>query len=528
MQELEGRATAAGLAHPQMIENAGRAIAESVRRLVPELAGKRIAVLVGSGNNGADGMVAGAALAQAGAQVGVYLVKPRSADDLYVSRLRQLGSLVASADQDQRHRVLKNLIGSSHILIDAVLGTGFRLPLGAEVASVLSVAKSALDEAGRRPLIISVDCPSGVDCDTGQAAPEVLPADHTIALAAAKVGLLRFPAASLAGQIQVADIGIPGDPEAAIQWVEAEDIRRTLPRSLAHGHKGTYGRVLVIGGSANYPGAPVLAGLGAYRAGAGLVVLAVPSPVQIVSGGRLVEATWLLLPHETGVISVPAVDVLRPQVGSADCVVIGPGLGTESITSDFLTRLLGLGGEGEASRIGFRRPRQESAATEPPKLGGVVVDADALKLLARHDGWWKSLPRGTILTPHPGEMAILRGVEVSAVQADRLTMAARAAAEWSVTLVLKGAYTVVASPGKTAVIPFATRGLAHAGTGDVLAGAIAALRAQGLAAHAAAVAGAYLHGLAGTLARPGEEESVLAAEVAEALPRALRRARGDR
>jgi NAD(P)H-hydrate epimerase len=240
----------------------------------------------------------------------------------------------------------------------------------------------------------------------------------------------------------------------------------------------------------------------------------------MAGASRLVEATWLLLPHETGVVSSAGTEVVRSALEGVDCLLIGPGMGTEETTGDFLSRLFGISREGASSRIGFLRSKEDASA-ESARIRSLVVDADGLKLLSAFPVWWKALPPGSILTPHPGEMAIMLNEDIGSIQADRIGTARRAAEQWGHTVVLKGAYTVVASPGRTAVIPFATRGLAHAGTGDVLAGVLAALRAQGVPAHEAAVAGAYLHGLAGAKVRKGEEESLLASEVADGLSAAM-------
>jgi len=282
-----------------------------------------------------------------------------------------------------------------------------------------------------------------------------------------------------------------------LEVVTPEMVRGWLPARPPDAHKGTFGRALIVAGSANYTGAARLAGAAAVRTGAGLVTVALPASIHRAVAATLSEATYLLLPHELGVLAEPAVEVLAEQAGRYDAMLLGPGLGQEKETAEFLTALL----RGRERRpVGFLRTGE--TAVQPIPLPPLVVDADGLNLLARMDGWPTRIPSGSILTPHPGEMARLMGCSVADVQADRVAVARRQAREWGHVVVLKGAFTVVAAPdGRTVLEPFANPALATGGTGDVLAGIIVALRAQGLGPFEAAAAGAYLHGLTGELAR---------------------------
>lgn len=526
MRRMEESARKSGLTEDQMMENAGRAVAAEILRRWPNLEGVRVAALVGSGHNGGDGLIAAEVLAEAGAQVGVYLVLPRKEKDPWVTRLQGRGLLVARADQDQRHRVLRNLVTSAQVILDAVLGTGARLPLEEGVGEALQVAGTAIRERPDPPFLVAVDCPSGVDCDTGQAAEEVLEADLTVTIAAAKPGLLVGRGSAKVGELVVADIGIPELPESdgtpVIRLTAAQDARRLLPRRPRQGHKGTFGRVLVVAGSINYPGAAGLAARAAYRVGAGLVTLASPAPLQALLAPTLPEATWLLLPHQMGVIAEGGADVLAREMGKTQAIVFGPGFGQQEATVAFVESVFGARLAVAGGRIGFLHrgaiPQGPAVSFSP-----CVVDADGLKLLGRLPDWPARLPAGSVVTPHPGEMALLTGMTTEEIQADRIATALRFADQWKCVVVLKGAFTVVAAEGKANVMPFATTALAHAGTGDVLAGAVAGLIAQGLAPFQAATLGAYLHGEAGERAglRIGSERSVLAGEVADSLPQAL-------
>lgn len=527
MQAFEKQADEGGLSYGQMMENAGRSVAEAILNRLPSLAGQRVVILAGSGNNGGDGLVAGHHLSEAGAEVSVYLATARGDDDPHLERLKERGLLIAEAGEDQRHRVLKNSLAGADVVIDALLGTGLRLPLRGGVQEVLASVQSALGARESRPFVVAVDCPSGLDCDNGDIAQETLAADLTVTLAAAKQGLLRFPGAEKVGELVVGDIGMTEQKtdigKVELELATAEAVIEWLPRRRRNSHKGTFGTAVVAGGSITLPGAAVLAGWGAYRVGAGLVTLAVPSSVQSLLAPQLPEATWILLPHEMGLLNENAVDVLVKELDGVAALALGPGLGWDDPTEDFLTKLFSLGRSSARGKIGFvagEAVEGEGSAPLPP----LVVDADALKLLVKVEDWPKRLPPAAVLTPHPGELAIMTGEAKEDLQEDRVATAQKYAAEWGHVLVYKGAFTVIAAPdGRTSVLPFATSALATAGTGDVLAGAILGFRAQGLAAYEAAVLGGYVHGRAGEMAAMalGSEAAVVAGDVADCLADAM-------
>jgi NAD(P)H-hydrate epimerase len=376
-------------------------------------------------------------------------------------------------------------------------------------------------------LVVAVDCPSGIDCDSGAAAPEVIPAELTVTMAAIKQGLLCFPAFNYVGEIQLVGIGLDENLPAyqAVQRfvVDAESVFSLLPERPLDAHKGTFGTALVVGGSLNYTGAVYLAGRAAYLSGAGLVTLGVPAPLHAALAGSLPEATWLLLPHELGVIAKTAAPLVLKHMEHVSALLLGPGFGTEETSRDFINALLEHpGGSVEKRSIGFVHTDQkteESSGTTP--LPALIFDADGLKLLSQIPDWPQKLPAPAVLTPHPGEMAVISGMDKADIQADRLAVAEKFAREWGHVIVLKGAFTIIAAPdGRTALIPVATPALARAGTGDVLAGLIVGLRAQGVAAFEAAAAAAWMHAQAGLLAEEliGSSASVVAGDVLEAIP----------
>jgi NAD(P)H-hydrate epimerase len=537
MKAIEAAADRGGLSYAMMMDAAGQAVAENILARLEDPAAHKVVVLCGPGNNGGDGLVAANRLAEAGAAVSVYLTRPADENDPKVQRLRQRGLLMADAENDQRWRVLKNLMGGVTVLVDALFGTGARLPLTGKPADLLKYARKALaDRAERdsaaRPLIVAVDCPSGLDCDTGALDPLALAADVTVTFAAAKRGQFAFPGAEAVGELVVADIGVDDDlPELAgvrLEVATQESVQALLPERPRDAHKGTFGRALIAAGSVNYTGAAYLAGEAAYRVGAGLVTLAVPSPIFPALAGQLPEATWIMLPHELGVIAGPAADVLRKEYDKTQALLFGPGVGMEKETAAFVRRWLGMeeAAAARSAHFGFIARGDGEAAPEAtaPAMPKAVVDADGLKLLAGVEGWAARLPRATVLTPHPGEMAALTGMSKDDIQRDRVGAAMQHAAEWGHVVVLKGAFTVVAAPdGRATLIPFASAALARAGTGDVLAGAITGLLAQGMAPYEAAVAAAFLHGLGGVLAAQalGSTAAVMARDVLEGLVEAM-------
>ena len=541
---LENKANEGGMSFAEMMENAGRTTALAIQRHIGAR-GKRVLILVGPGNNGGDGLVAAHYLFEMGARVTCYLWK-RSADhDANFERVNEDELPVLWSEEDDGFATLRKLLADTDVVVDALLGVGVDRPIGGTLKELLAVVREATHQSGAStelaetmpskavspaPLVVAVDCPTGLNCDTGALDPAAVPADVTVTFAYPKEGLLLFPGAEAVGQLVVADIGIP--PEMAddvpVEMATAEQVRSWLPDRPRSAHKGTFGRALIVAGSVNYVGAATLAGAGAKRVGTGLVTMALPMPIQPAVAAGLTEATYLLLPHDMGVIAAGAVPVLRDSFEGYDALLLGPGLTQEKETVSFVHTLLGLEHAERKGHIGF----VSSGALEQEKdleLPPLVVDADGLNALVQADGWWKMLPPGTILPPHPGEMARLMGSDTRTadVQADRWGTAQRMAARWNVVLVLKGAFTVVAGPeGRVVVLPFANPALATAGSGDVLAGAIAGLRAQGLGAFEAAVAGAYLHGLAGELARADlGDMGVVAGDLHPRLPQALRRVR---
>jgi len=513
IQSIERSADALGHTYAAMMALAGKGVAEAIRRRLP-VVGKRILVLVGPGNNGGDGLVAARWLQESGAAVTAYLSRTRDQDEDAVYRDAVTSNVpIVNGPSDVNAKRLRSLLAQTDVIVDALLGTGATPPLRGAIADILSVVHQAVGQPSPqtlvsfrlphpqppRPCIVAVDGPSGLDFDTGEVDANTLRADFTVTFAAPKWGHLRFPGAARVGDLVVADIGIPDSVEIPVgpKLATPNQTGAWLPPRPMDAHKGTFGKAMIVAGSSNYTGAAILAATAAVRAGTGLVTLALPGTLHSAVVAAIPEATYLLLPHALGVVNEHAVPVLMEAVPGYSAMLVGPGLGHTPETRAFLTRLLGI--DGPARTAGFLRSEPTSVAST--KLPPLVVDADGLNILSEIPNWPAHLPTGTILTPHPGEMARLTGVETSEIQDNRLDIAQEWAQRWQQVVVLKGAFTIIASPEHEPVLlPFANPGLSSAGTGDVLAGTIVALRAQGLEPFRSAVAGAYLHGLAGEIA----------------------------
>ena len=500
MRQIDAECARQGLPTGVLMENAGKAVAEEVRRAPGNLTGQSILCLVGPGNNGGDGLVAARYLHDWGAKVSVYLCSQRPPDDPNLKLAQERGIPCVEAAEDKKQQQFDDMLAQATCVIDAILGTGRQRPLAGTFRQVLE--QVAAVKKSRRLDSVAVDLPSGLDADTGAVDPACLSADMTVTLAFPKLGLFKFPGAARVGRLVIADIGIPESLAGEVTTELLTDgwAGEALPERPMDANKGSFGRVLVAAGSINYIGAAYLACSGALRTGAGLVTLATAASLQPILAAKLTEATYLPLPESRpGIISLGAAKILTPQFERYQVLLLGCGLGQSPSTAEFVRSLLS------------------------PKMPALVLDADALNILAQVPRWWQ-LTGDAIITPHPGEMARLCGLSVEAVQADRLGTAVKFAALWRKTIVLKGAYTVIAAPdGRGRLSPFANPGLASAGTGDVLAGAIAGLAAQGLPLFEAASLGVYLHGRAGEAVREAlGDAGMLASDLLPELPRVIK------
>jgi len=324
-------------------------------------------------------------------------------------------------------------------------------------------------------------------------------------MAAVKAGTLQFPAYEYLGELEVVDIGFPAGlleyDRITREVIEEEWVRSRLPERPLDAHKGTFGTSLIVAGSKEFPGAAVLAGRSAYRIGSGLVTMAVPQGIYQGLIKTLPEATWLVLPEQSGGIAEEAADLIKGAIEKPTACLVGPGFGIRSGTGKFLEEVLRLEG-----------------------LPPLVIDADALRLLSSISNWQNKLPRDCVLTPHPGEMSVLTGLPVDKIQENRVEIAEKYAQRWEQIVLLKGAHSVIAAPdGRTKILISANPALARAGSGDVLAGMITGLIAQGLEPFDATAAGCWIHARAGEMAEvtKGSSASVLAGDISDSIGQAM-------
>ena len=482
-----------GLPGAVLMETAGRAVADAA--WARARAGGTVAVVCGPGNNGGDGYVAARVLRERGADVVAYLVAAREQvrgdARLHLDALERSGGAVLDLSTAAALEEAGPALAGAAVIVDALFGTGLARALDGHVALVI-------DRINRSPAyVVAADLPSGVDADTGRVLGVAVDADVTVTMGALKVGLCGAPGFVHAGEVRVAEIGIP---RALVQaqavgagLLEPADL--ALPRPAPLDHKGRRGHVLVVGGSPGRRGAARLATGAALRGGAGLVTLAGPGPDELHAPDPAMTARC-----------DGAADLAGLLPGKA-ALVIGPGM---------------------------RRDADGAALVAAALASGIptVLDADAINHLAGGTGSGHlagaldgvaAAASPTILTPHPGEAARLLGTTAADVEADRMAAVRRLAAATRAVVVLKGARTLVCdgtlADAFVAIVPTGGPSLATGGTGDVLAGLLGALLAQGMTPAAAARAGAYLHGVAGTLA--GATRAVTAADLLDALPRAL-------
>ena len=530
--EMQAAERDSGVPIPQLMENAGLAVAQEAWLLLGELAERRILVLCGTGNNGGDGLVAARHLKDWGADIIVALLASRD-EDTNLQQLAERETPTITVTEEGAWERLDEALGSAELVIDALLGTGRARPVEGDLAALLDRLR---DARSRRlpPRVLAVDLPTGLDADTGVVDPHTVGADHTVTFQWSKIGLHVLPGAQYAGRVEVVDIGILADRGGQVSnLTEAREIppltelmtdrwaRDLLPQRPPDAHKGTFGSAFVVAGSTNYVGAAYLASMGAYRAGAGIVTLACARSIYPILAAKLTETTFEPLDDHEGLLSAQVAHDVHRALAERDyrALLIGPGTGQGGYPQAFLKALLPM------------------LATQGDSPHALVLDADALNNLARIENWPALLHVSTIITPHPGELSRLAGMPVPEIQADRLATARSFAAEWNVTLVLKGANTIIASPVvdrgpspdvAARISPFANPALASGGTGDVLAGVIAGLLAQRVPPFEAASLGVYLHGLAAEhLRRDLGSAGPIAGDLLPLLPRVIKDLRGE-
>ena len=483
-----------------LMQNAGVCAAQIARDLLRGRETPSVLVLCGSGNHGGDGYVAAAVLAGEGADVTVFEYqssKKRSADAAL--HRRRAKKLLKTFFRLEKGPLFSDALAHADLVIDALYGTGFRAPLPAPLAALL-------DEVNASPAKkLAIDVPSGVDCAAGAADPHAFSADVTAAMSYPMRSLLLLPGRAFAGRIEVCDLGvdyraIEENGRFTEQATDSALLRSVFSPRPADSNKGTYGKLLLVCGSGKMPGACLLALAGALRVGPGLVEVCAPRSVCDLVLLRHPEALVFPLPEPEDWTESDLVALLS-ESAKADAVLVGCGLGASENVKLLVSALLSTEG------------------------APAVLDADALNALAACGYPAGRSDRPLVLTPHPLEFSRLTGLSREEIAADRVAAAKRYATENGVTLLLKGADTVAVSPrGETLLNPTGNPGLAKGGSGDVLAGMIAGLLAQGKPCFASAAAAAYLHGAAGDLlARARSEYAYLPSDLPDAAGRVLAR-----
>jgi len=482
----EMRAAEAGYDGPtlDLMERAGAGVAAAVEARFPDA--REVAVWCGTGANGGDGFVVARRLREGGRGARVVLAGPEEkvAGDAAtcLARARDAGVPVSSEPG-----------GGADLVVDALFGTGFSgAPRGEAAARI-----GALDALGVP--VVSVDVPSGVDASTGRVPGAAVHAALTVTFHGRKVGHAVGPGRFHAGDVLVEDLGLTGGETRA--RLVTERVLAEIPRRGPQDTKYTAGFVVCVGGSHGLTGAPFLTSEAAMRAGAGYVRACVPASLETAFAQRFVEVTTTGCPDEEGLLTGEAADVVLEAAARADALAIGPGLGRSEGTRELVRRLLD--------------------RAELP----VVLDGDGLWALAGHLDWVFARDAPTVLTPHAGELGRLLGRESSWVDANRLAAVEGAADDVGAVVLLKGADTIVAAPGRGPLVcDLGTPGLASAGTGDVLTGIVSALLAKRMEARLAAAAGAALGGVAAREAAAVHGEAgLLARDVVDALSPVLSR-----
>lgn len=505
MQALDRRTIAeAGVPGHMLMERAGTAVVGALERVCGPLAGKAVTVLCGKGNNGGDGFVIARLLRQKRAKSSVTLLAQPAdlagdARTMYRRFVRAAGKrAVQPCPSPDR---LRRRLEASDIVVDALLGTG----LSSAVGGIYQTAIEAMNVAGLP--VMAVDLPSGIHADTGAVLGSAVKATWTVTFGLPKLGLYLGAGIDHAGEVHIADIGIPAAyveaVASAVSLITREDVRRLLPRRPASAHKGTFGHAGIVAGSVGKTGAAALTARAALRVGAGLVTVATPASVNDTLEAKLLEAMTAPMPEtKARTLARSGLDRLILFAHARSAVAIGPGLSTHPETVELIHALV---------------PRLEKPA---------VLDADALNAVAGRLGLLMECKLPPIVTPHPGEMARLEEQATpQSVNADRIGTATRFAQSRRVIVVLKGARTVVAHPdGGIAICPTGNPGMATGGTGDALTGMVVGLLAQGVPPWDAARAATFLHGLAGDLAAADRGAAgMIAGDLIERIPDAISR-----
>jgi len=490
-----------GVPGPELMENAGRGIAERIRdQILDDPHGKKIVIFCGKGNNGGDGFVVGRYLFEWGAEVVIYYPAPiekLSADArLNFDRATQLNIAINPIESVGQ---LPQSIEADYI-IDAIFGTGFSgAPRG--------LLNEFIEYINRQGIpVVAVDCPSGLNVDTGNHEGAVIEAEYTYTLAQPKIGMYYSPGRELSGIIEVVPIGIPDDVIAQFDinenLITPELIESLLPVRKPDGHKGDFGKLFILAGSTGLTGAATLAAKAGARSGLGLVTVGCPRSLNPILEMKLTEAMTYPLPDvaKKGVLARRGLGEVRKKIKENDAVIIGPGIGRHFETRDLIQRLIG--------------------TLDKP----AIIDADGLNAFEKDREALISEHTKFVLTPHPGEFQRLIDEDISEDMYDRFNLIRDYAHKYNSVIVYKSSPSlIVDSMGQLFLSPTGNNGMATGGTGDVLSGIIGSFLAQGVSPLGSAICGVYIHGLCGDIAAAEYgERSMIAGDLIDFLPEAFR------
>ncbi len=486
-----------GIPGDELMENAGRGIAEHLTTHTEELSGKAaVAVFCGKGNNGGDGFVIGRYLHQWGHDVTIYYIGP--ADELSADARLNYDRAVGKDIRLHEVTSVTDLPESVEcdVIVDAVFGTGFSgkpRGLAAEIVEYINY------QHARK---VAVDLPSGLNADTGRCEGAVVSAHYTYPLALPKFGLYVSPGREMAGAVQVVPIGIPEEIidrfDIKHELITPDTVAERLPARKPDGHKGDFGKLFILAGSTGMTGAATLAGEAAMRSGCGMVKVGCPRSVQPVLAIKMTEVMTYPLPDvaKKGALALRGLGEVRKLTDEHDAVVIGPGIGRHHETGELIRRYV--------------------AKLDKP----AIIDADGLNAFEGHTDIFGEVETPLILTPHPGEFTRLVGEKLPEDFFERMELARGFAIEFKLVLVLKGSPTIVAEPGGFCYVnQTGNSGMATGGSGDVLSGIIGSFLALGMPAVDAAVCAVYVHGLAGdTAAYELTPQAMIAGDMIDCLP----------
>ena len=500
-----------GIPGALLMERAGKGVADGVIRLFKEyaLAGKKVLLVAGHGNNGGDAFVAARILKERGFDVQALLAgekgKIRGDALIHFKKMAQSGIAARAIRMENEWNQIAAETESNQsfpqVIVDGILGTGLAGPARGTAAAAIRFINSLSGKS----LVVAIDVPSGLNSDTGAVEGDVVCADLTITMGAPKRGLVVSRALDQVGALEVVDIGFPSaiveKIDSGLELITPSDLCPLFPRRRRDSHKGTYGHLLIIGGSSGYSGAITLAAMAALRSGAGLVTVVVPENIAPIVAANVPEAMVHGAPQtKSGSLGSVCWKGWKKRLGEFSAIVVGPGMTRHMETRRLIEMIL-----------------RDSKAP-------VVLDADALNVFAGAAAKLSERKGRLVITPHPGEMARLLGMRTDQVQADRFAVALRASALTSSTTVLKGAGTLVAEGSRPLQINLTGNpGMAAGGMGDALTGLLGGLLAQGMENYDAARAAVWLHGRAGDLAAASKNQCALTVrDLIAFLPRAYR------